>query len=141
MKVQKVRKLFSLLLALVLVFSAIAIPIQAEAQAAAIAENSAYLEQLYYERFSEPDNPIVSQEPYPRSEEELATFEADGQCSTTLLTYADGSTSLASAIPVNTSQSSKTRASIPDFLVYSINGDGKGNITISLASTILNVGN
>ncbi len=139
MKFQKAQKFFALLLALVLVFSA-AIPVQAESATVAITENSAYLEQLYYETFSEPDNPIVSQEPYLDTDEELAVFEVDGQSDTTLLTYADGSTAIASALPVNTQQSSEARASLPDWLVYRIQGDGNGTITISLAATLLTWG-
>ncbi len=144
MKVQKVRKLFSLLLALVLIFTAISIPVQAESETDVITENSAYLEQLYDKAFSRPDNPIVSQEPYLCADGELAAFEIDdSQSDTTLLTYEDGTTAIASAVPINTQQSSETgvsRAAWPDFLIYSIHGDGNGNITISLASTLITWG-
>lgn len=136
----KVQKLFSLLLAFVLVFSAIVIPVQAESGTVAITENSAYLEQLYYEAFSKPDNPIISQESYLRTEDELAVYEVDCKSDTTLLTYEDGTTAIASAVPINTQQSNTKRAYLPDWLVYSIHGDGSGNITISLAATIITWG-
>lgn len=83
MKIQKTRKLFALLIAL-MVFSAMALPVQAASEAA---EKWTYPEQLYYELFSEPDNPIVSIEP--------------NQSGSALLTFADGTTSIVSAIPIN----------------------------------------
>ena len=116
MKFQKAQKLFALLLALVLVFSAAAIPAQAESEA--VPENSTYLEQLYYEAFSTPDNPIVSQEPY------LCTGEE-----------ADGSTAIVSAVPVNARQPSEAYACLPDWLVYSI------HVVMAISCNAINVGN
>ncbi|MEY8312531.1 hypothetical protein AALA61_11200 [Oscillospiraceae bacterium 42-9] len=134
MKFQKAQKLFALLLALVLVFSA-AIPVQAESEEVAITKSSAYLEQLYYETFSEPDNPIVSQEPYLCTGEEAAAFEADGQSDTILLTYADGSTAIVSAVPVNARQPSEAYTCLPDWLVYSV------HVVMAISCNAINVGN
>lgn len=129
----KFQKLLSLWFALVLVFSATAIPAQAESEA--VTENSTYLEQLYYEAFSTPDNPIVSQEPYLCTDEELAAFEVDGQSDTILLTYADGSTAIVSAVPVDARQSSEAYAYLPDWLVYSI------HVVMAISCNAINVGN
>jgi hypothetical protein len=87
MEAQTIRKLFTLLSALILVFSSLAVPAQADSKEGVPAEDSAYMKQLYYKRFSEPDNPIVSIEP--------------NQSGSALLTYADGTTSIVSAIPIN----------------------------------------
>ena len=129
----KIPKLLSLLFALVLVFSAAAIPAQAESEA--VPENSTYLEQLYYEAFSTPDNPIVSQEPYLCTGEEAAAFDADGQSDTILLTYADGSTAIVSAVPVNARQPSEAYACLPDWLVYSI------HVVMAISCNAINMGN
>lgn len=104
MKAKVVRKLFALLLVLVLVFSSLAIPAQAESKEDAVTEDSTYLERLYYERFSEPDNPIVSIEP--------------GQAGSSLVTYADGTTAIVSAIPINAQL--PTGASPPDAVLMGV---------------------
>ncbi len=136
MKNKKFQCLTSFLLVLTLLFSCFVSPVQAKADDTFLSVESASSEDLYSQYFSEPDNPIVSQEPYLPPDGEIAVYDSNDA---TLVTYADGTEAIVSAIPLNTEQESEARG-WQDKLLCSVKGDGNGKITITFAATLITWG-
>lgn len=77
MKNKKFQCLTSFLLVLTLLFSCFVSPVQAKADDTFLSVESASSEDLYSQYFSEPDNPIVSQEPYLPPDGEIAVYDSN----------------------------------------------------------------